>query len=264
MNGATSQPSGSHTATSRGGGATTPGGKAAAAAEDGDPDYGRDDSGKAKVQKEMTLVSGPRWKLMQSLVMHSGKACAHDWRCKWSRNSRKVRQHTYDAGTSMTIFTDFAAQSVLHAQDAQCCGTDAHCNKDIFVTQRDARDVEVDAKSGTKKRVHTTDVWTVFFPASAKYKDNDYLAHWKSLKHIVDHYVALRKKRASRRWRGFLFTLMDVLDNVSITASTSTTCLRTTFFQVLTLNAPLTCLQTLAGRTTVWSPNFRRSMAASI
>ena len=98
----------------------------------------------------------------------------------------------------MTIYTDFAAQSALHSQDAQCCGTDAHCNKAIFVTQRDARTVEVETKAAdggtTNKRVHTTDVWTVFFPASAKYKDNDYLAHWKSLEHIVDHYVKLREE----------------------------------------------------------------------
>ena len=64
------------------------------------------------------------------------------------------------------------------------CRPSVHVNKVIFVCFHSPKVVE-------GNRVLTVDVWTFFFEARSKNKDNDWFAHHKCLDHIITHYQTI-------------------------------------------------------------------------
>ena len=65
---------------------------AQAAEEKDDPTYGKITAG--AYQEELVTISGPRWKFMQKMLVHSSKYFEHDWKCEIGTAMRNVTSHT--------------------------------------------------------------------------------------------------------------------------------------------------------------------------
>ena len=121
--------------------------------------------GGGRTEDELVEVRDrPQWELFQKLVMHSLTYFPHDWSDILQLHERRVVLRTFDDDT-IVVCSDFAAQQEARGNDRGTCATSTHVNKDIFVVYHSPRDVE-------GNRVCTVDVWTFFFPARSKHKDN--------------------------------------------------------------------------------------------
>ena len=145
---------------------------------------------------ELVEVRGPRWHMLQKLLMSSLDYLPHYWDDAFQTHERRVCLQTFPKDW-LVLLSDFAAQQELHGQDRGTCATSGHVNKDIFIAVSNPRDVRADDDS-EPVRVVDVDVWTFFFPARAKHKDNDWFAHNMALDHVVEYYKERRPSPSNK------------------------------------------------------------------